>query len=149
MRLLLSIAAMFLFAAPAHATKAPQTDFEDYPVKVETFENAKAVDLTSHKLAPKYKTVLTDGFAAPANFAGHYVVIENGCGSPCQMNWVVDKSTGKIIGMIESAFGVEYKMDSALMVANGAQSQPDLNIPTQFYLMQDGKMVMIHETGTP
>lgn len=30
------------------------------------------------------------------NFAGHYIIIEWGCGSPCAMNAIVDASTGKI-----------------------------------------------------
>src|SRR5690606_28243816 len=51
-------------------------------------------------------------------FAGHYAVISVGCGSPCQVNSIVDLRTGNVIGGFSSSFGALFRPDSRLIIAN-------------------------------
>jgi len=89
----------------AQAQRLPK--FEDYPVK-EIFAGTPAAPILETPQQRLYRTriregvskgvgVLRDGTEQPgSNFAGHYIVIEWYCGSPCAMNAIVDAATGKI-----------------------------------------------------
>ncbi len=51
----------------------------------------------SSEYAQTYKTLFTTELTKPANFAGHYRVVEVGCGSGCTHFYVLDKNTGKVM----------------------------------------------------
>jgi hypothetical protein len=73
-------------------------------------------------------------FAVPGpNFAGHYVIVTWGCGSPCLMAAIVDEKNGRVFpppfhnGPGDSYFQVPwdfpmeplvYRLDSRLLIAN-------------------------------
>ncbi|MEK7509748.1 MAG: hypothetical protein AAB605_03470 [Patescibacteria group bacterium] len=61
-----------------------------------------------------------------ANFAGHYAVVEWGCGSSCQEHAVVDVQSGKIIvfGILSEA-GLQFHPESNTIITN-----PETNFPT-------------------
>ncbi len=43
-----------------------------------------------------YRTRIREGMATGADFAGHYAVIEVGCGADCRFAFIGDVSTGKV-----------------------------------------------------
>jgi hypothetical protein len=52
------------------------------------------------------------------NFAGHYIIIEWSCGSPCQMNAIVDAINGKTITTFSTSWGTQFRVDSYLLIQN-------------------------------
>jgi len=83
----------------------------------------------THALLPKYKdahpkTGIPDAAQRKADFAGHYVVIEAGCGAGCSALSVMDARSGKIykfdrlIGRTDWD-GLHYKVTSRLLVFRG------------------------------
>jgi len=81
--------------------------FEDYPVK-EIFTGTPAAPILATPQQRLYRTRIREGVSKGAgvwrdgqeqpgpNFAGHYFVIEWGCGSSCAMRAIVDAVTGTI-----------------------------------------------------
>jgi hypothetical protein len=93
--------------------------FEAYPVH-DTFTGTPApVDLSSAQGARRFRTVLRAGAAKGPNFAGHYTVVQWGCGSPCQSYAIVDARTGRVrFGEESLSVGTDFRLDSRLLVAN-------------------------------
>ncbi|PTQ95015.1 hypothetical protein C8P68_106230 [Mucilaginibacter yixingensis] len=60
------------------------------------------------------------------NFAGHYTIVEWGCGTECENIAIVNRINGKIFfseinyGADEGFFGVSYKPDSRMLIGNSA-----------------------------
>jgi hypothetical protein len=92
--------------------------FSDYAVVPIKFKQAQSVDLNSHEKARAYRTKLREGFKKPANFAQKYVVVTFGCGSSCQVNWIINKESGRVLGMVGTTYGAAYKKDSRLIMAD-------------------------------
>jgi hypothetical protein len=110
------IVSTLLAFRPAQSTEtSPQ--FEDFKVKVYK-GRPKHVLLKSHPEGHKFRTVLRQGAKDGPNFAGHYTIIQHGCGTMCQVNWIVDAKTGKICDRFSSSFGIQYQVDSALIILN-------------------------------
>ncbi len=57
---------------------------------------AVTLDMSS-SYAQTYKSLFTAELAKPANFNGHYRVVEVGCGSGCTQFYAIDKTTGKVL----------------------------------------------------
>lgn len=123
--------------------------FEDYPAK-DVFKGIAANPQLIKPEERRFRTVIrqgvskgwgvTDGITGKempgpgANFAGHYIIVTWGCGSPCLMAAIVDLKTGRVYpppfhhGPGHSYFQVpwafpmnpplSYKLDSRLLVAN-------------------------------
>lgn len=91
--------------------------FVDYKVNV---ENVKAkLDLNSHELGSQFRTAIRECYNDSENlFAGHYTITSWGCGSPCQMNVIIDRRTGKIYDAPDSSVGSKYKKDSRMLIIN-------------------------------
>ena len=95
----------------------PYITFDDFKVDV---ENVKAkLDLNSHELGRQFRTAIRECYNDSENlFAGHYTLATWGCGSPCQMNVLIDRRTGKIYDAPDSSVGSEYKKDSRMLIIN-------------------------------
>jgi hypothetical protein len=58
------------------------------------------------------------------NFAGHYTIIEWGCGAACQEMAIIDRVSGDIIysqipfDTLDGHSGVDYKIDSRMLIIN-------------------------------
>ena len=52
------------------------------------------------------------------NFAGHYIIVSWSCGSPCQMNAIIDAKTGKAVQFINTAVGLDFRLNSCLLIEN-------------------------------
>lgn len=100
----------------------PYIAFDDYKVNV---ENVKAkLDLNSHELGKQFRTVIRECYNNSENlFAGHYTIASWGCGSPCQMNVLIDRRTGKIYDAPNSSVGSEYKKDSRMLIINPPEEE--------------------------
>lgn len=75
-------------------------------------------DFTTNPQARLYITRITEGAKEPANFAGHYRLVTWGCGSSCQMSALVDQHTGRIYDVPETALGLEYRLNSRLLITD-------------------------------
>lgn len=100
----------------------PYISYDDYKVNV---ENVKAkLDLNSHELGKQFRTAIRECYNNSENlFAGHYTFATWGCGSPCQMNVLIDRRTGKIYDAPNSSVGSEYKKDSRMLIINPPEEE--------------------------
>ncbi len=103
-----------VISASAQQPSAPSPRFEDYPV-VETFKVGPVLPVLRTPDERKFRVVITQGASKGwgvfdgttgeeerkpgPNFAGHYILIHFGCGSPglteCLMAAIVDAKTGR------------------------------------------------------
>lgn len=90
--------------------------FEDYSDIEYATKHAEDIDFDSYKGAWSFRTRLRKGLEEGPNFAGKYKIVTHGCGSPCQVNWIVDTETGEVIDRIGSSHGLSYKKDSHLII---------------------------------
>lgn len=147
------------FTSLASELKGDLPRFEEYAISKTKFKYAKKVDLKSHPYAQNYKTFLTNGFKNRANFAGHLIIISHGCGTLCQVQWIVDAKDGKIKGRFETSLGAEYKLDSNLLILNSADKEmiqeykkspesypPMLSTEKTIYMLWEGKKLKTLKT---
>jgi hypothetical protein len=121
-------------------------DYDSYSVPESPKTLAGDIAWTSHEKAWNVRTRLREGLKEGPNYAGKYAVIMHGCGSSCQVYWIVNVETGKVVGNVTAGAGASYKIDSRLFIVN-PPSDP-LNIggeygfsatehPIDFYLIGD------------
>ena len=140
------IGTVFGLAVFAQTSRVPR--FEDYPVdSVYTGKPAEPVLVTSEE--KRFRTVIQRGvtkgwgvedgttgkeIGRPGpNFAGHYLIVKWGCGSPCLMTAFVDLVDGRVLPppfhhgpghryfQVPWAFPKEplqYRLNSRLLIAN-------------------------------
>ena len=88
----LSLSVALGIRSTAHEVGAPR--FEDFPTVVWRGKLAP-LDLRSHPLARKFRTVLREQRQeAGVNFAGHYTLASAGCGTGCSISAIIDGRTG-------------------------------------------------------
>ncbi len=94
-------------------------DFARYPA-IDSFTGPPApADFSTTMGARKYRTVIEEGALAGPNFAGHFAVVTWGCGTMCQAHAIVDVRSGRITMVpFPTAYGVDYRLDSDLLVAD-------------------------------
>jgi hypothetical protein len=83
-----------LLTNPAYAKSSPE--FEQYKVPTVLKTKVRKVDLKSHLRAREYRRQLEQAIGKAPNFAGHYVLLTWGCGSPCHEIALVDTRNGKV-----------------------------------------------------
>ena len=173
-------------SAWAQSPSVPPPRFEDYPVK-EIFKGTPARPVLATTEELRFRTVIRQGVtkgwgvvdAATGkemprpgpNFAGHYVLITWGCGSPCLMAAIVDAVTGRVYPMPydhdrpgHSYFQVpwefpatplDYRLDSRLLIANICEAEVALHLGAQvgyqsqncgphYFLMGNDELTLIH-----
>ncbi len=111
------------------------------------------VDLGSHPDARQFRTALSRGAAEGPNFARHYTVVTWGCGTMCQQLRIVDARTGQVYEGPISMLGVEYRLDSRLLVVNPPQAVRENPCPaceTSYYVWNgEGLERVWPETARP
>jgi hypothetical protein len=152
------------------ATAAPR--FEDYPVG-KIFQGTPAAPLFVTPDERRFRTRILDGVtkgegasqdgveqAKPGvNFAGHYIVVQWACGSPCIMMAIVDALTGKIYrpAMSESLSlpplggapwlpTVEFRPDSRLMIMKPCPNMGP--VFTHYFVWRDDRWELIRRAPT-
>src|SRR5262249_31492183 len=87
-------------------------------------------DVTSHPRARTYRTALRQEVKEQPDFAGHYTLVQIGCGAGCVIVAIVEARSGRVffpgaLRQIHSAGwgheprGAEYRLSSRLLVVHG------------------------------
>lgn len=63
------------------------------------------------------------------NFAGHYIIVTWSCGSPCQMNAIIDMKSGKTVDFVVTSGGLDFRCNSYLLI----QDPPSDNLFNKRY----------------
>jgi len=128
MKLLLAILCVISFTSTALAQGSATPRFEDYPATV--FKGRMAALKLSGSEARNFRTRLREGAQQGVNFAGHYTIVQWGCGTACLQVAFIDAKTGAVFFPRElNGFGVwfwggnddalRFKPDSRLLVMSG------------------------------
>jgi len=142
---ILGLVLLFSLSAWTQTPSAPPPRFEDYPV-AEIFKRKPAdpiIEKTPHHM---YRTRIREGVTkgwgvfrdgkeqAGPNFAGHYSVIQWGCGSPCLMMVVADALTGKVYDL-PVVFGREGTQRIALPMFGLRPAEVDFRLKSRLFTM--------------
>lgn len=127
--------------------------YEQFAVS-EKFEGTPAaVDFSSKPEAKLFYTRITEGAKQKPNFAGHYTVVEWGCGTSCQNHAIVDAQTGKIVEYgLASSYGAGYRPESRLFIINPQENLADLSyvepsVRTEYYVMENGRLTLLDDAS--
>ncbi len=104
--------------ASAEIDRQPQ--FKDFSSENVPIESKAPLVLNRGTEAWQYRTMIRDRYAAtPVNFAGHFVAIHWGCGTPCQQWAFIDAKTGTVyFSNFSTGNGALFHADSALFVSD-------------------------------
>ena len=122
-------------------------DFKHFSVRVDTGKHAP-INWKSNPSARHFRTVIKDGVKQGVNFAGHYCIIEWGCGTQCQSWVIVDQLNGNIYDGIPTCRGQEYHAGSRLIILdppeeNGTYFDGICQAPT-VYEWKNNKLHLLH-----
>ena len=136
--------------------------FEDYPV-TELFKGKPVAPILATSEQRRYRTRIREGVSLGIgverdgkqdqpgpNFAGHYIIITFGCGSPCILMAMVDAVTGEVYnspmarGLQMSWLdggpwlpAVEFRQNSKLMIMTPCPNLARGPIYTHYFVWQD------------
>ena len=129
--------------------------FADYPAKGK-FKGKPARAKIRTKDARMYRTAITEGAKEGPNFAGHYTIVQWGCGTACLGFAIVDANTGRVtmapfyVGMgydlsdeLKERDLIEYKLDSRLLIVTGTRDDKGQG---QYFYAWDGKRLKLVRT---
>jgi len=149
------------------AAKAPVADtmtvaqeklpaFDDYPVDNQ-FEGKPALPHIVTKEASLYRTAIKEQAANGPNFAGHYTIIEIGCGAACAQFAVVDARTGDVLFQpfnlvygaedqreLQEKYDPQYRLNSRLLVAFGSIKTKGKRL--FFYKWEGDRFKLVHSS---
>lgn len=99
--------------------------FQDYPANTEMAKGQiyKTPDFEGRDAwAAMMKSRLTIAALKGPNFAGHYRIVLIGCGSGCDLGYVIDVANGEVFefpfgGEAQSRMTLDYKLDSRLVIS--------------------------------
>jgi hypothetical protein len=114
----------------------------------------------------RYRTVFRLEVEKGPNFAGHYRVVEWGCGSSCEMVAVVNLRSGRVItpeafdrvsGVFfyaddflpqkdSDGWGFRYKLDSRLLVAVGDLDEDESREGAFYFVLDREKLRSVYST---
>jgi len=126
--------------APAVAQTAVNSSlptFEDFPAEEIFAGTPAAVNLASHPDANMFRTRLTEISPYETRFAGHYRIVEIGCGTACQSIWAVDLIDGTVYSLFTASSGKAYRPDSRLIVMNDVAFFEDMLDTTNVAEVED------------
>lgn len=95
--------------------------FDAQPVPAPATTAKPAAPIVTHGMARLYRTRLREGAQEEPNFAGHYTIIEIGCGAGARCPAIMDAQTGKVF------FPPELKVAEALLMDVGHADFETLN----------------------
>lgn len=127
--------------------------FEDFPVNEKFKTKPAAVRLASRE-AKKYRTVIREGASKGPNFAGHFTIVEWGCGAGCVQFAIVNAITGAVLmppfyvgprSLVEGQTAepdepLQYRLDSKLLIVSGSRNEKGEGI---YYYKWDGKRLVL------
>lgn len=99
-----------------------ETRFEDYPAvaRLEVGSPSALPDFAGRDAwARRFQTRIFEGMAEGPDFAGHYSLIQIGCGTGCSFAYLVDHATGEVLpfpyGQERQAMSLSRNVDSRLV----------------------------------
>jgi hypothetical protein len=93
--------------------------FEQYKVR-KIYRGKPAVPVLRTPADREYRTRIRKGAKAGPNFAGHYTVIDIGCGTECASFVIVDAASGRVFSGAQKEYtcAPTYKVDSRLLTTD-------------------------------
>lgn len=123
--------------------------FSDYRVDQQFEGKLTHVKIVSAQ-DKEFKTVLQRALHQKPNFAGHYVMLQFGCGASCVQAAVVDAQTGDVFWLpftvccsLPDISPINYRLDSSLIEINGSRNETGQG--TYYYNFSNGNFVLIKE----
>jgi hypothetical protein len=128
--------------------------FEDYPVLEEFKGKPAPINVESHPLAKKYKTLITPDAKLGPNFAGHYTVVTWEYGTKYKEVAIVDATNGNVyFPDIIAEYEVDFQIDSKLLIVNIPAWIKKIygnEVPewqgTDYYKWENNKLTLIYTT---
>jgi hypothetical protein len=130
--------------AGAHAPR-----FSVSPAGVPFRGTPAAPDFKRNPAADVFAVQLREGTRRGPNFAGYLRVVEWSCGPSCQRWMIVNTKTGRIQDSPEpGAFGLEYRLNSLLLVVNTVgrftAADPPSGVPiAKYYAWRNSRLELI------
>lgn len=120
-------------------TARTSSKFADYPTDsyMTASEKIKMPDFSGRDSGAKqFKTRIRDGLKSGPNIAGHYALMEIGCGTDCRFAFIADARTGQVFnfpygGEEYYEMNLLYNVDSKLVKATWA------NVDSEECIQQD------------
>ncbi|MFD2512398.1 hypothetical protein ACFSRY_00850 [Pontibacter locisalis] len=107
------------------------------------------LDESSHIDAGTYRSALQQGMKEGINFAGRYTVVSVGCGTNCQLHYVINRENGKVMDKLQSSIGAKYSPDSRLFIINPPNASINyeecLDCAPEAYVFEEGKFSKVSE----
>ena len=136
------------------ALSTPQ--FDSFPAQ-EIFKGKPAAPKLKSERDRRFQTKIREGAETGPNFAGHYTIVQWGCGASCISLLIVDAKTGVIYplpfevlsfgfpyrfteegGGIEELDPLSFRLDSNLLVMRGCPMEKDC--ATYYYEWQGARL---------
>lgn len=119
--------------------------FKDYPVDSIYKGKIAAPDFKTNKVAKYYKTMIKEIMKRTheCEFAGHFVICEWGCGSPCQNDVIVDAKTGRIYDGTNTCWSYKTQVNSKLFIANPAENAYGPLCSPEYYIWDKDKLKVL------
>ena len=126
--------------------------FADFPAEAAPGKRATDIDFKGNKRAWQYRTTLRTALAGDPDFNGHYSFAIAGCGTGCQLNWIIDLENGKVVWHGQTEMGVAYRADSSLFIPDLFETGLDLTggpyfnaADLRFMTVKDGRVFRVAE----
>lgn len=129
--------------------------FRDYPVNTTyTGKNAKPIITGADRM---FRTRIREASKNKVNFAGRYIVEQIGCGTSCNITYVIDAVTGKVFSpgfsiccefdyenpdKTRDIERVSFKLNSNLIIFAGLRNEDGVR-GFHFYKFQNGRFRFI------
>lgn len=100
----------------------PKHHFEDFKVKINSFKTVQRANFKTNPDAIRFRTKITEALknAKNPNFAGHYLIVEWGCGPSCQCNVIIDMINGKVYEGVCTSESYASQSNSRLFITDPA-----------------------------
>lgn len=102
-----------------------KSQFKDFKINSQYKGKLAKPNFLTDKNAERFKSRIKDGCQnSGVNFAGHYTIVEWGCGTACAEMAIVDRINGEIIyskipfDTADGHCGADYKIDSSMLIIN-------------------------------
>ena len=142
------------YAGRTSSRSASGYQFADYPAEAGLAGQPQAPDFAGRARAFRsYRTRIQEGVRAGVNFAGHYRIIEIGCGTSCRFAYVVDLATGEVAsfpygGEDQYQINLLYAPESRLLKARWTAPN-DQGCVEQDLIMDSLKWTVLEERSAP
>ncbi len=125
--------------------------FDQYPVFKKFFGKPASVNLRSHPMARKYRTMLRQAVREDGiNFAGHYIATTWGCGTQCQYVAIIDARNGKVyFAPFNTGYGISFRLNSRLLITEPPEKlnerfmEDEPHRPDSVYFKWNGKQLIL------